>query len=62
MFNELYFKVFLSEDERAEMQSIRRKHFAKRKDGQKVSEEDLATKLASVRKMRRIKLGNLKVI
>ncbi len=53
-------EYFLSEDERAEMQSIRRKHFAKRKDGQKVSEEDLATKLASVRKNAEDKIGKFK--
>ena len=53
-------EYFLSEDEEVEMQSIRRKHYAKKKDGQKVSEEDLATKLAAVRKNAEDKIGKLK--
>ena len=53
-------EYFLSEDEKVEMQSIRKKHYAKKKDGQKVSEEDLATKLAAVRKNAEDKIGKLK--
>ena len=53
-------EYFLSEDEKVEMQSIRKKHYAKKKDGQKVSEEDLATKLAAVRKNAEDKIGKFK--
>ena len=42
------------------MQDIRKKHYAKKKDGQKVSEEDLATKLAAVRKNAEDKIGKFK--
>lgn len=53
-------EYFLSEDEKAEMQNIRKKHYAKKKDGQKVSEEDLATKLAAVRKNAEDKIGKFR--
>lgn len=53
-------EYFLSEDEKEEMQSIRKKHYAKKKDGQTVSEEDLATKLAAVRKNAEDKIGKFK--
>lgn len=53
-------EYFLSEDERIEMQNIRKKHYAKKKDGQKVSEEDLATKLAAVRKNAEDKIDKFK--
>ena len=53
-------EYFLSDEERNKMQDIRRKHYAKKKDGQKVSEEDLATKLAAVRKNAEDKIGKFK--
>jgi len=53
-------EYFLSEGEKAEMQNIRKKHYAKKKDGQTVSEEDLATKLAAVRKNAEDKISKFK--
>ena len=39
-------EYFLSDEEKDKMQDIRRTHYAKKKDGQIVSEEDLATKVS----------------
>ena len=53
-------EYFLSDEEKDKMQDIRRTHYAKKKDGQIVSEEDLATKLAAVRKNAEDKIGKFK--
>ena len=52
--------IFYLMKKKDKMQDIRRKHYAKKKDGQIVSEEDLATKLAAVRKNAEDKIGKFK--